>query len=460
MVARRATIAPTPDTPSRVKRPVVVERLQLRGADRRLVPIEALHRAVDAGGQGRLALIQIEVDARGMLSAAYGRHAVAALTQVAAAQLARELRHADRVAVAAPGSIVVMLADVDQRSLVEAVVARLLPSLQGRFEREGRFVRVPCIIAATLATDAAARRLGIWLALESAANAAATLPLGACGWPSVAETADLDGSRRTRLELLEAADAARFFPVYQPQLDFVTGCFDRVEVLMRWRRKDGSVAGPGAFLDDLRALGRLPAVSEHVYTAALQEARSWLETGLDLRRIALNLDLCQVEAEGWADPLLRMIAAAGLSPDRVELEVSERILEAADIDRLARGLARLRDRGVLVSLDDFGAGYGSLTQLARLPVDLVKLDARLLWDADTTPRTRTLVQGVVALTTTLELPCLFEGIETPRQLALAHGVGARFGQGFHLSRPIEAGAVPPVLRSHRPIAMASAAAPG
>jgi EAL domain-containing protein (putative c-di-GMP-specific phosphodiesterase class I) len=187
----------------------------------------------------------------------------------------------------------------------------------------------------------------------------------------------------------------------------------------------------------------------------LREARAWLEAGLGLRRIALNLDICQVQAEDWAEPLLAMIGAGGLSPDRVELEVSERILETADVERLAKGLTRLRQRGVLVSLDDFGAGYGSLTQLARLPVDLVKLDARLLWDADTTPRTRTLVQGVVALTTTLELPCLFEGIETPRQLALAHGVGARFGQGFHLSRPIEAGAVPAVLRSHKPIRLAA-----
>jgi EAL domain-containing protein (putative c-di-GMP-specific phosphodiesterase class I) len=150
-----------------------------------------------------------------------------------------------------------------------------------------------------------------------------------------------------------------------------------------------------------------------------------------------------------------VVAGAPLPATAVEVEVSENILEHADRTRLVDGLARLRAAGVRVSLDDFGRGYASLTQIADLPIDLVKIDASLLWDAAERTRTRLVVEGVVSLMRNLDLPCVFEGVETPAHLALARRLGARWAQGFLIGRPMPA----PELEARltRPLAPVTAA---
>ncbi len=400
-----------------------------------------------------LALVQLDVCHRDVLESAYGRPAFAALSRRLAERLIGSLRATDRVAVPAAGSIVLMIGDAADREAVAAVVERLLAALEAAFEVDGRPVELRVTVAAALVDEDAVAEGGLWLALESAASSAREIEPGVVAWPSAACTATLDGCRRRRVELLEAAESSRFFPVFQPQLDLETGRFARVEVLMRWRRRDGTTAGPAEFLQDLRNLGRLAEVSASVYAAAFAQLRRWLGAGIDIQRIALNLDVSQVRGEDWAESLLAVVAASGVAPERVEFEISEHILEAAAIDGLATGLQRLRDAGVAISLDDFGAGYGSLTQLARLPVDLVKLDARLLWDAETNPRTRTLMQGVVALTAMLGLPCVFEGVETAGQLDLARVMGARLAQGYHLGRPASATQIEAALGQPFPLAL-------
>ncbi|MFP4127210.1 MAG: EAL domain-containing protein, partial [Alphaproteobacteria bacterium] len=255
--------------------------------------------------------------------------------------------------------------------------------------------------------------------------------------PAAARTAAAARSRHQR-ELLDAVERGAFFPLFQPQLDLATGAVDRVEVLMRWRRTDGSVAPPAAFLDQLRALDALPRVSDGIYRAACAEAADWQAAGCGLTRLALNLDATQTGRADWAERLLALLAAGPLAAEQVEIEVSENILEHAALDRLVAGLATLRAAGVRISLDDFGRGYASLGQIADLPIDVVKLDARLVWDAATAARTRLVVEGIVALLRKLDLPCVFEGVETPAQLALARALGARWVQGFLIGRPMPA----------------------
>jgi EAL domain-containing protein (putative c-di-GMP-specific phosphodiesterase class I) len=244
--------------------------------------------------------------------------------------------------------------------------------------------------------------------------------------------------RDRQRELLAAVDGGAFFPLFQPQLDLSTNAVDRAEVLMRWQRTDGSVVAPGMFLDELRLIDALPRVSEVVYRVAFQEAASWHDVGLPLRRVAVNLDASQVAVRGWAEHLLAALAETTLAPSLVEFEVSENILAHAEPERLVEGLAALRAAGAAVSLDDFGTGYASLNQIADLPLDLVKIDARLVWDAARLERTELVVEGIVGLLRRLALPCVFEGVETPAHLALARRLGARWAQGFLIGRPMPA----------------------
>lgn len=417
-------------------------------ADARWLTAAAMRRAVErrlALGDGRLALVRVDLRGPQALARDHGRCAVASLTEAVAARLLRRCRAADRAAVLGPGRVVLWLDDIGARADVLALLERLTANLNADDERLLAAVAVAVAVVGEPCTDPGE----LWATLDAAAAAAARGKPGEVTWSGAPGDDGRETRARRHVELRAAAADQRFFPVFQPQLDLVTGRFDRVEVLMRWRRPDDGIAGPAEFLDELRQLDLLPAVSLDVYGAALRQARAWLDDGVALARIALNLDVSQVRALRWAEPLLALVASSGLPLRHVEFELSEHILEHADIDVLVHGLSRLRAAGASISLDDFGAGYASLTQLARLPVDLVKLDARLVWGADSAHRTRTLVRGVVALTDALGLPCVFEGIETAAQLNLARTMGARVAQGYHLARPQPALQVRPLLSAYQ-----------
>lgn len=238
-------------------------------------------------------------------------------------------------------------------------------------------------------------------------------------------------------------------PVFQPQLDLRSGRCDRLEVLLRRRDPDGSLAPPALFLDALRRSRRLAAVCNGVYGAAMRQARAWQTNGALVARIAVNLDACQVRDRGWVGALVALVRASGLTPGQIEVEVSERILENVAPPRLAAELAVLRAEGATVALDDFGVGYACLTQLAALPLDVVKLDGALVRQAATAPRVRTIVGATVAMVRSIGLATVLEGIETADQLELARAVGADFAQGYFLGRPLPAADVEPML-SRRP----------
>jgi EAL domain-containing protein (putative c-di-GMP-specific phosphodiesterase class I) len=293
-------------------------------------------------------------------------------------------------------------------------------------------------VAAVLAPEDGSTASELLAAGEASREAARTSPGEAVRWLRPNSRGDVARHRARLRELLEAKDSGAFFPVFQPQLDLRTGCVDRAEVLMRWQRADGTIAGPGEFLRELGEMGAVPAVSREVYATALAEAALCRASGFRLERLALNLDASQVESEDWSDELLRQIESSPLPPDAVEFEVSENILHHADLGLLKRGLQRLRDAAVGISLDDFGKGFASLTQIADLPIDLVKIDARLLWDAADGGRARAVIEGTVALMSRLGLPCVFEGIETPAHLDLVRRLDGRIGQGFLIGRPMQA----------------------
>jgi len=394
-----------------------------------------VHAELD-GANRRLALLWLELRQVGALRSTFGREALEALCATSAGRLRRSVRAGDGLAHFGDGLFALALRDPGGADGFARAAERLRAEVARPLKIAGTRLRPTWAAAGVAAPDDG--RTGD--ALLAAAEAARELASAEPGepfrpLPAASRTAAAARSRCQR-ELLDAADRGAFFPLFQPQLDLATGAIDRVEVLMRWRRLDGSVAPPAVFLDRLRALDALPRVSDGVYRAACGEAADWQAAGFGFTRLALNLDATQVARADWAERLLALLDAGPLAPEHVEIEVSENILEHAALDRVVGGLVVLRAAGVRVSLDDFGRGYASIGQIADLPIDLVKLDARLVWDAAKAPRTRLVVEGIVALLRRLDLPCVFEGVETPAHLALARSLGARWAQGFLIGRPM------------------------
>jgi EAL domain-containing protein (putative c-di-GMP-specific phosphodiesterase class I) len=142
-----------------------------------------------------------------------------------------------------------------------------------------------------------------------------------------------------------------------------------------------------------------------------------------------------VQAGCLAPDVATALTAAGLPPERLLLELTESVM-LDDDDRLRSDLATLRGMGCVISLDDFGKGYSSLAYLARLPVDILKMDREFVADIETDPRAAALVASIVELGRTLGMDVVAEGVETEGQLAALSGMECRFLQGYLLGRPM------------------------
>ena len=245
--------------------------------------------------------------------------------------------------------------------------------------------------------------------------------------------------------LCEAVEQGRILPFYQPQIDLVSGAIDGFEVLARWDHPDRGILAAGAFLLALQDPETARQIGEAVLARVLEDRRRWLDEGLDVPRLWLNLAPGVFRDPLFADGLLERLRIAGLSPAHFGVEVTENVLLTRQGDQAGPALHRLRGAGITVALDDFGTGYASLTHLRRFPVDVVKIDRSFVARIGEQGEDAAIVRAVVALTAELGLDVVAEGIETVAQQDFLRAHRCRFGQGYLYAPAVAARDVPQLL---------------
>ncbi len=211
---------------------------------------------------------------------------------------------------------------------------------------------------------------------------------------------------------------------FQPQIEPLTGRIAGVEALARW---DGAQS-PEDLFERAAASGLTERLSRHMQRKALRLAGAW--TGpLGQMRLSINLLAEDLARDGYEDWLLAEIGDAGLDPNRVTVEITERSL-VADQPLAAARLSRLREAGVEIAVDDFGTGFASLAYLISLPLDALKIDRGLITDLVGGSRDRIVVHTLIQLARELDLKVIVEGVESAAQLALLAEWGCDLYQGF------------------------------
>jgi diguanylate cyclase (GGDEF)-like protein len=221
--------------------------------------------------------------------------------------------------------------------------------------------------------------------------------------------------------------------LYQPIYDFRSARVIGMEALARWSPDGIEWQAPGEFLSVADATGRTGELTRLVLARALAECRPW-ETGLE---VSINLAARDVVREGLAETIAAIVADAGASPSSVVLEVTERALQL-DPKRAAAQLHAFRAHGFRIALDDFGAGWSSLSQLRDLPLDMIKLDRALASALSSDPGARAVTGMIVALAWQLGIGCSIEGVESESQAVAARALGIHLMQGYHFGRPEQA----------------------
>jgi len=234
--------------------------------------------------------------------------------------------------------------------------------------------------------------------------------------------------------LRHALDRNELELFYQPKVDCRSRAFLGVEALLRWRRAGVGLVSPSDFIPLSEERGLIVPIGEWVLRQACTQARAWLDEGRCMS-VAVNLSARQFREQNLLEVINGILETTGLPPELLELEITEGTL-MHDVRHVSEVLASLRRVGVRVAIDDFGTGYSSLAYLRSLPIDTLKIDRSFVCDVTTNQDSAAIAKAIIAMSKSLRLHVVAEGVETEEQLQFLAAHHCEEAQGFLISRPL------------------------
>jgi predicted signal transduction protein with EAL and GGDEF domain len=222
---------------------------------------------------------------------------------------------------------------------------------------------------------------------------------------------------------------------YQPRIDLRTGAISGAEALTRWLRPTIGSVPPGQFIPIAEESGLILQIGAWVLREACLQARAWEDAGMPARAVAVNIAGTQFQSEDFLSSLFEILGATGLNPKSLELEITESVL-LAHPERTAFVLKTLKDRGVQVSVDNFGTGNSDVSSLRQLPLDALKIDRSLVRRLTTVPNGTTIVKSIIGVGRSLNLRVIAHGVETAEDLEFLWEHNCDEAQGNFFSRPV------------------------
>jgi EAL domain-containing protein (putative c-di-GMP-specific phosphodiesterase class I) len=248
--------------------------------------------------------------------------------------------------------------------------------------------------------------------------------------------------RRMAQEMRVALAEDQFEVYYQAQVRIPSAEILGFEALLRWHHPEQGLVEPREFIPIAEESGLIVPIGEWVLRTACREAASWSRP----YKIAVNLSPRQFQQADLPGLVHSTLVETGLSPARLELEITETAL-FEDLQRALDALRRLRALGVSIAMDDFGTGYSSLSSLQAFPFDKIKIDREFVEHLGERKQAAMIVRSVLGLGKSLEIPVLAEGVETHDQLEYLHSIDCEEVQGYYFGRPASAAQIREMLSS-------------
>ena len=237
-------------------------------------------------------------------------------------------------------------------------------------------------------------------------------------------------------DLGRAIGEGQLFLAYQPIVDLATRRLVGLEALLRWQHPERGVILPEDFIPLAEDSGLISPIGRWALETACRQAAEWAAAGHPAN-IAVNVSAAQLGRRGLTDDVRHALAASGLSPSLLTLEVTETTL-TGDVKAACEHLQLLKQLGVRVAIDDFGTGYASLSQLQQMPVDILKIDQVFVAAPAGDDQARGLLEAIVGVGRALSLSVIAEGVEEESQLQALQEMGCECGQGFLVGEPTDA----------------------
>lgn len=388
-----------------------------------------------AARRGRLlAVLVVGLDRFGRVNESYG-HAVGDAVLVRAASALRgAFREDDVIGRLGNDLFAVLCTDVKRTDDVLGLIEKVYAAFERPFDLGGISVRVGASIGLALFPNDGFEAEDLLRAAEAALHVAKEAGPGSYRLFDAVFNRQLLDRLALEEELDGAISSGAIEPWYQPKVDG-EGRVVGVEALARWRLPDGGLRLPDSFIPLAELSGSIVEVGRIVLERACADAAAWPRAGLPPIPVSVNLSPLQFRSPRLVEDVRRALALSGLEPGRLELEITETMIESAEGDPVAR-LDELKGLGVSLAIDDFGTGASSIARLRDFPVDTVKIPKAFVDPLPGDRRASTVARAVVDLAHNLEFKVVAEGVESEAQYAWLKGVDCDSFQGFLFARPL------------------------
>jgi len=395
----------------------------------RLMQVIAEHRRTP----GVAAVLLIDLVRFKYVNDMLGHHIGDILLKDVVGRMAEVLRESDTLARLGGDEFVIVLPDTEAEQAVQ-VAHKIINSMKHHFEVKEHKIFASVTIGIALTPQHGTDVDALLRNADYAMYSAKALKQG-CAVYDPATAADIDVARMT-LDGVLNQDIGRndLFLVYQPVIEFATGRVSYLEALLRWRKPDGKILLPDAFIRAAEQSGLIQRLSEWVIEnacreiALLQQDNPGLHTGI-------NLSMHNLHDFNLLDHISAALQRHHVEPESLLLEITETgvMLDPEQVIEVLRQLAAL---GLRLSIDDFGTGHSSLVYLKRLPVHMLKVDKSFVTEMDTDEENASIVRATIDLAHNLGLTVTAEGVESRAVFDRLKGMGCDCYQGYYTGRPM------------------------
>jgi len=409
----------------------------LTGLPNRVVFSDRLSQAIAQARrhQTRFAVLFVDLDRFKNINDSLGHHIGDLLLREVAKRLLDAMRETDTVCRLGGDEFILLVQDIGPPEHVAAIAGKILTAISRPYLLEGNDLNLtPSIGIACYPQDGDDEE-----SLVKNADAAMyhAKESGRGQYQFFTEQLNVNVHDRLSIEndLRKALARNEFVLHFQPKLDIPTRTIAGCEALIRWQHPQLGMISPARFIPIAEETGLIVAIGDWVLETACREGLRLQSEGFPGLLMSVNVAAPQLKKAGFVERVLEILKNTGLSPNRLELEVTESMI-MHDVENVTTILQQLHDAGVQLAIDDFGTGYSSLAYLKRFPIHVLKIDQSFVRDIMIDQDDAAIVQAIVALAHSLRLGVVAEGVETQEQFDFLEAHGCNTIQGYLIARPL------------------------
>ncbi len=410
----------------------------LTGLPNRRLLMDRLDLAIHAAHRHKamLALMFLDLDLFKRINDTLGHDVGDGVLKEVSDRLQACLREGDTVARMGGDEFVILMPQLADAADAASLAERIIESVKAGMHLAGRELFVTTSVGIAIYPDDGVDADTLMKNADTAMYQAKAVGRNSFQMFSAAMNARSSQRRSLESSLRGALERQEFSLVYQVKVDMTTSRLCGCEALVRWTHPDMGAVAPNEFIPLAEKAGLMLAIGEWVIREACAQNMAWRARGLSSGRVAVNVSPQQLRSPDFAFVVDRALADTGLPADLLELELTEAVLDHPEM--VADTLARLHERGVVISLDDFGTRQSALSTLSHLPIDCLKIDRSVVAGLGQAFGDRDLAVAIVHLAHALGMRAVAEGVETMEQVTALKAAGCDEIQGWLVGRAVRA----------------------